>query len=446
MFYNYLKLAIKVLLRKKFFTFISLFGISFTLMVLMVYTAFLDTQLGSNAPLTEKERMIFMERLEMAKEYFDTIPKIDTIVEAGITRYDTTDQINSVGNSRSSSYFDINFQEKYYGSIDGAVNHSFYSPSSTFDVFVNNAKLTINAIHTDHRFFQILDFDFKEGQPWSEQELNNANPIIVITDEMADSFFGTDRNVLGKSITLENQDYQVTGVVRKPGNNMAMVAGDVFIPHTLMKRYSDEESYFGGFKAIFLAASANGLKKIKESLAFTTSQIPFLPKYDFNEMNASTYDYDELYALGFHEYKYYQEPAKGKRIMYYILAAIVLLFSIVPILNLINLNVTRIYERSSEIGVRKAFGAKTGNILTQFVFENVIQTLIGGIIGLILAILLIKYINESNALDGTRLITNYKFFIYSFFICVFFGICSGLFPAWRMSKLNIAQAIKSNKL
>ncbi len=163
-------------------------------------------------------------------------------------------------------------------------------------------------------------------------------------------------------------------------------------------------------------------------------------------MKITVYDYDELYALAFNDYKYYSNPGKGRKVMYLILGSIILLFSIVPILNLINLNVTRILERSSEIGVRKAFGADTRNILIQFLFENVVQTLIGAVLGLIMAVLLIKYINASDALEGTNLVMNYKFFLYSFVIAIFFGILSGILPAWRMSKLDIAHAIKSKKL
>ncbi len=415
-------------------------------MILMVYTAFVDTQLGNNPPLSEKEKMIFMQRLEMRKEYFDTIPKIDTIIEASGVRYDTTEQINSIGSSSSSSHFDIDFQEKYFTDIEGIDNFSFYTTSSTYDVFINNGKLTIDATYADHRFFEVLNFKFIEGQPWSEQEHLNANPIIIITDELANAYFGKKNGLIGETVVLDDRSFTVSGVISRPGNNQDIISGDVYIPYTLMVKRKKEETYFGSFKAVYLATTKASKKKIKEDIDFKTTQIPFLAGDDFNEMEVTTYDYDELYALAFNDYKYYFNPSKGKKVMYLILGSIILVFSLVPILNLINLNVTRILERSSEIGVRKAFGADTRNILVQFLFENVIQTLIGAVLGLIMAILLIRYINASDALEGTRLVMNFKFFLYSFVIAIFFGILSGILPAWRMSKLDIAHAIKSTKL
>src|SRR5256885_1583041 len=68
-----------------------------------------------------------------------------------------------------------------------------------------------------------------------------------------------------------------------------------------------------------------------------------------------------------------------------IIAAVALLFMALPTLNLVNLNVSRILERASEIGVRKAFGASSRALLGQFLVENVVLTLIGGALGLALS-------------------------------------------------------------
>ena len=116
--------------------------------------------------------------------------------------------------------------------------------------------------------------------------------------------------------------------------------------------------------------------------------------------------------------------------MKWVLFSLLAFFILLPTLNLINLNVSRIMDRSSEIGVRKAFGAHQGNILTQFVVENIVQTLIGGLIGLGLALLVINAINTGGALGDSTLRLSPKFFIYSFVITLIFGILSGLLPAY----------------
>lgn len=116
-----------------------------------------------------------------------------------------------------------------------------------------------------------------------------------------------------------------------------------------------------------------------------------------------------------------------------------------PTLNLINLNVSRIMERSSEIGVRKAFGATQSNILGQFIVENIVQTILGGLLGMGLAMIMIKMINDAGLLGDIILKVNYKFYVYSLIICLIFGLLSGLLPAYRMSKLHVVNALKQTK-
>ncbi|MEL7022011.1 MAG: FtsX-like permease family protein, partial [Bacteroidota bacterium] len=90
----------------------------------------------------------------------------------------------------------------------------------------------------------------------------------------------------------------------------------------------------------------------------------------------------------------------------------------------------------------KAFGANANTILLQFIFENIILTLIGGFIGWILAILVIFIINDSGLLEDIELRFHYLTFIYSLLICIVFGVLSGAIPAYRISKLNIVESLK----
>jgi putative ABC transport system permease protein len=96
--------------------------------------------------------------------------------------------------------------------------------------------------------------------------------------------------------------------------------------------------------------------------------------------------------------------------------------------------------------VRKAFGANKVNLLIQFIFENIVQTLIGGLIGFLIAVALIYYINSAQLLGDTVLKIDTSFYLISFLICILFGVLSGALPAYRMSRMHIVQALKSNQL
>lgn len=443
---NYFKLAIKVLGRRKFFTFISLFGISFTLMILMLITAFLDNELGSNAPLSEKDRMVFLPRLIMTFEVTDTIPKVDSTLVDGIMRYDTTYDYNDRRSSMSSSSFAYPFLDKHMRKADGAITESFYSHGNTFDVFINNNKLSLAAIYTDAPYWQVYDFDLIEGRTYQAQQVNNQAQVVVITAETARNFFGQTSSVLGKMMELEGKNYEVIGVVKTPKINKRFVSADVFLPITnLPARVLSDEDFFGGFEGVYLADNTNKVNRIKTDLD-RKSQLVTLPNpEEFNNLEVIPVNFNERYARSFY-YAGNDDPKKSVRIVFGSLAGLLLLFVLLPTLNLVNVNISRIMERSSEIGVRKAFGAHARTILFQFVFENIILTLLGGIIGFVLALVLIQVINDSGALGDAVLRFNFRIFLYSFLICLAFGVLSGLIPAYRMSKMQIAKALKQNQL
>ncbi len=124
------------------------------------------------------------------------------------------------------------------------------------------------------------------------------------------------------------------------------------------------------------------------------------------------------------------------------LTAAAALFMLLPAVNLMNLNTSRILERASEIGVRKAFGASSRTLVGQFIIENVVLTLVGAAIGFVLAGWLLQAINTSGLIQYASLHLNYRIFAWGVALAVVFGLLSGVYPAWRMSRLHPVQALK----
>ena len=119
-----------------------------------------------------------------------------------------------------------------------------------------------------------------------------------------------------------------------------------------------------------------------------------------------------------------------------------LLFLLLPALNLININVSRTLERASEIGVRKAFGATAGRLVGQFLVENIFLTLLGGVLGLGLAAGVLALLNGSHFLPYSQFELNGRVYAVALGIVLFFGILSGAYPAYKMSKLQAVKALK----
>ena len=119
-----------------------------------------------------------------------------------------------------------------------------------------------------------------------------------------------------------------------------------------------------------------------------------------------------------------------------------ILFMLLPTINLININVSRILERSSEIGIRKAFGASSRTLVGQFIVENLILTAIGGAIGFVGAILVLSTISSSGLIPYVWFEVNLRIFTYGMALILFFGVFSGVYPAWKMSRLNPVDALR----
>jgi putative ABC transport system permease protein len=119
-----------------------------------------------------------------------------------------------------------------------------------------------------------------------------------------------------------------------------------------------------------------------------------------------------------------------------------ILFMLLPTINLININVSRIIERASEIGVRKSFGASSLTLVGQFVVENLILTFIGGIVGFILSFLVLDLLSASNLIPYAVFHMNFRIFLYGMGLILLFGVISGVYPAWKMSRMHPVNALK----
>jgi putative ABC transport system permease protein len=129
-----------------------------------------------------------------------------------------------------------------------------------------------------------------------------------------------------------------------------------------------------------------------------------------------------------------------------VLFALAVLFMTLPALNLANINLSRILERSPEIGVRKAFGASSRTLIAQFLVENVVLTTAGALLGLALAGAALAAINSSGLIPYAQFTLNWRVFGWALALALFFGVLSGVLPAWRMSRLHPAVALRGRSL
>lgn len=408
---NYFKIAIAVLKRRKFFTFISLFGISFTLTILMVLTAFMDNIINPTYPDLKRDRSLYIGRVELR---------------------------NSKLGWRNSSSPSFYFLAHYAGSMKTPEKMSISSTTNPSNAYVNNKKIVMEIKYTDAAFWEVADFEFTEGKPYNKAQVDGSQKLAVITERTKADYFGDQPNVVGKDIEADNIRYRVIGVVKDPPVTSNTYFASMYLPYTLTKENYKDTGLMGGFGAVLLAKSPADVGKMQKEYDQIVTKIPTGTK-DMDQLfsNADTYFRDKVRGL------YGNGPKSGFTRFLLMMSLAVFLFMLLPTINLVNINITRIMERSSEIGVRKAFGASSKTLVYQFIIENLILTGIGGLLGVLFSALALYVINQSDWLIGLHLTLNLTILFYGLVACLVFGILSGVYPAWRMSKLAIVKALKA---
>lgn len=443
---NYFILALRVLKRRKFFTFITLFGISFTLGILMVLISFMDSSLGSVSPLSQKDDMVYIGSLRLSRYHYDTTMVIDTVMRAERVVFDTTYNTTEAGSSNWNSDANNQIFENYLSDLSSMETMCLLNSSNEYVVFKEGVKIEMDVLLSDQNYWEIFDHTFLEGRSFDEQETESASPVVVISSETAEKNFGRETGVLDEEIELDGKMHKVIGVYEHIGKVVSFVSPDAVIPYTHQNLANQTNFYHGNYSAMYLASESSSATAVKSDLLSAMTTIPLdHPDNEsgFTEAVVTPMTFNEMFARGIY---YDSDPTKSLRIMTLAFFGILTFFIILPTLNLINLNISRILERASEIGVRKAFGASSSQIMGQFIVENVIQTLLGGFIGLIIAVLLIQLINGADLLAGADLVLNLRFFVIAFVVTLVFGILSGLLPSLKMSKMQIVNALKQSQL
>lgn len=402
-----LRLAVKVLLRRKFFTLISLFAISVTLVVLMVAAALLDHVVGAMPPESRQGRMLNVRWGAMSGE--------------------NNEAIGTLG---------YGFLDRFVRPLKRAEAVSIHSEPDSAVGWVRGEKVTSWLKRTDGIFFRVFDFTFLEGAPYGTDDDANARFTAVINETTRRRFFGSGPAV-GRTLELDGQTFRVAGVVADVPFYRTLTFADVWAPLSTYKTDAYKSGVLGSFFATILARTPADFPAIREDL---TSRLPLveLPSPYKEFVSAADTPFESLA----------RDLTPGSRtaapVGWFVtgLGIAALLFMLLPAVNLVNLNVSRMLERASEIGVRKAFGASSRALVGQFLVENLVLCLVGGVLGWAGAGLVLSGIGSSGLIPYADFHLDLRVFLAGFAATVVFALLSGLYPAWKMSRLHPVEALR----
>jgi putative ABC transport system permease protein len=282
---------------------------------------------------------------------------------------------------------------------------------------------------TTSGFLNIRDWPLSGGRAFTDQEVRSASKVAILGRTVAENLFG-DVNPVGKTMRIKKMPFKVIGVLVKKGQSSRGRDQDeiVLVPITTAQKKLFKVSFPGTVNHIFLKV------KSFEDLSIAENQVTELLRQrhrigpgqedDFTVRNIT----ERMQA--------YEESSRVMALLLGAIASVSLLVGGIGIMNIMLVSVT---ERTREIGIRTAVGAKTWDIRTQFLIEALTLSLIGGIIGIILGI------SASKALSiimGWSTIISPALVLLAFSFSALVGLFFGFYPAYKASLLNPIDALR----
>ncbi|RFM28559.1 ABC transporter permease [Deminuibacter soli] len=314
----------------------------------------------------------------------------------------------------------------------GLAEYICYFNSVNTNVQAGNSQLNNVSIDgVSEEFNKIQTIDIGYGRYLNESEFLRGNPVCIIGYENADQLFGNAQKAVGQSVMFDKKKFDIIGVIAKQGSSMI---GGYDYDHSIIVSYRS-------FASMYNVNSNNTqpyiMVKGKDNIP-STAMVDELEGIMRQIRKLSPTDEDN-FALN--DINVFSQQVSGffgtVNIGGWAIAGLSL---IVGAFGVANIMFVTVRERTSQIGLKKAIGAKSGTILTEFLLESAFLCIIGGVIGLflvwVLATILSGVLPFPIAIAGNIVIL-------AFTICVILGILSGIIPASIAAKMNPVVAIRS---
>ncbi len=293
------------------------------------------------------------------------------------------------------------------------------STSASYSVEGRDVTVSISGVNQDYAFINSLDMI--EGRFLNDHDMTYNTPVVVVGYKIPNLLF-PNQPVIGNTLIIKGMPFTVVGVAEERGTNFS---GDNDMMVYLPIDYTRFMSGFGSTnKTFYLAAESEETIDftLNRVLAYLASVMPSSNNYRAFSQTQILGVLDTLMAL-----------------LTTLLSGIASISLLVGGIGIMNIMLVTVRERTKEIGIRKALGAKQSQILSQFLIEAIIITTLGGAVGLVVSYLgtiVISSVTDFSVVLGLDAV------VLSLVFSISIGIIFGLYPAYSASKLEPVDALR----
>lgn len=301
-------------------------------------------------------------------------------------------------------------------------------PHIAYAVIENPVTMTVQAegeagstlvTATEVDFPFVHDWPVTSGMFFDDADARGHAPVVVIGTKVADRFF-RDRDPIGRVLTIGNGSFHIVGVMAAKGASPGGIDLDdtVFLPYStyVVRLGGDREAKFLMAKTRDGAAKASAAREIEELVTSMRGR---------REISARTIDGMIAAEL------------RAKDILTALLGSVALISLVVGGVGIMNISLVGVSERTREIGLRMALGARRSDIGFQFLTETLVMALIGGVGGIVVGIVAVKALG----VFGVPADLNIAAILAAFGLAAAVGIAAGIIPANKAAKMNPVQAL-----
>lgn len=319
--------------------------------------------------------------------------------------------------------------------MEGVVDAGkFHSRQGWNQVFYKDVGMSYGTVvGVNEGYLQMVEYKINAGRDFSAEEYSNGKKVAIIDESAKDILFNGE-NPLGEAIEINNEPFVIVGVAKntnKEENEYDSIndyytygygssQGQIFIPDgtwPIVYQYDEPEA------VAIKVADVKQMQSVSQSAADELNMYVTAMDYKYGSNTGDSSD--ELKTL-----------TNAIQLMLVGIASLSLLVGGIGVMNIMLVSVT---ERTSEIGLKKALGAKRRVIMAQFLTESAVLTSVGGILGIIVGIGLAKLIST---LTGLEFAISIPWIFISVAFSMGIGILFGAMPASKASKLNPIEALR----
>lgn len=294
--------------------------------------------------------------------------------------------------------------------------------------YSDNVLSNVQSYGVTERFSEIVSVPVEYGRYVSDAEFKQGSPVAVIGYTNAQNLFGSEENAVGKQVKYKGKSLRVIGVIKKQGTSFAgawQFDESVVVPYRLLAgmvvvQYSNPLIMVKGKDQVSSLAVVDELRGIMRSIHRLSPREE--DDFALNDINMFSQQMDTVFG--------------SVNLGGWFIAGLSL---IVGVFGVANIMFVTVRERTSQIGLKKAIGAKSSTILTEFLLESSFLCLMGGLIGLILVFLLTKLLSAVMPFPINISVATLTLAIS---ICLIAGVLSGIIPATIAARMNPVVAIR----